>query len=51
VALRTRLIDFKGHCVEKTIILTGVWWYLAYPLSDHHRATGKRFPLQHRAMH
>ena len=33
LALRTRLIDFKGHRFEKTIILTGVRWYLAYPLS------------------
>jgi len=27
------MIDFKGHRVEKDIILTGVRWYLAYPLS------------------
>jgi transposase-like protein len=33
LALRTRLIDFKGHRFEKTIILTCVRWYLAYPLS------------------
>ena len=27
------MIDFKGHRVEKDIILTCVRWYLAYPLS------------------
>ena len=27
------MINFKGHRVEKTIILTCVRWYLAYPLS------------------
>src|SRR5512136_1352788 len=27
------MIDCKGHRVEKDIILTGVRWYLAYPLS------------------
>ncbi len=27
------MIDFKGHRVEKNIILTCVRWYLAYPLS------------------
>jgi transposase-like protein len=27
------MIDFKGHRVEKNIILTCVQWYLAYPLS------------------
>ena len=27
------MIDFKGHRFEKTIILTCVRWYLAYPLS------------------
>lgn len=27
------MIDFKGHRIEKAIILTGVRWYLAYPLS------------------
>ncbi len=27
------MIDFKGHRFEKDIILTGVRWYLAYPLS------------------
>ena len=29
----TRLVDCKGHRVEKDIILTGVRWYLTYPLS------------------
>jgi transposase-like protein len=33
LALRTRMIDFKGHRFEKNIILTCVRWYLAYPLS------------------
>jgi transposase-like protein len=36
LALRTRLIDFKGHKghrVEKNIILICARWYLAYPLS------------------
>ncbi|WP_020160034.1 IS6 family transposase [Methylobacter marinus] len=27
------MIDFKGHRIEKAIILTCVRWYLAYPLS------------------
>ena len=27
------MIDFKGYRFEKDIILTGVRWYLAYPLS------------------
>ncbi len=27
------MIDFKGHRFEQDIILTGVRWYLAYPLS------------------
>src|SRR5512144_1337181 len=27
------MIDFKGHRFEKDIILLGVRWYLAYPLS------------------
>jgi len=27
------MIDFKGHRVEKDVILTCVRWYLAYPLS------------------
>jgi putative transposase len=27
------MIDFKGHRFDKDIILTGVRWYLAYPLS------------------
>lgn len=27
------MIDFKGHRFERDIILTGVRWYLAYPLS------------------
>ena len=27
------MIDFKGHRIEKDIILTCVRWYLAYPLS------------------
>jgi putative transposase len=27
------MIDFKGHRFEKDLILTGVRWYLAYPLS------------------
>jgi putative transposase len=27
------MIDFKGHRIEKAIILTGIRWYLAYPLS------------------
>jgi transposase-like protein len=27
------MIDFKGHRVEKDIILLCVRWYLAYPLS------------------
>ncbi len=26
--------SLKGAHVEKDIILTCVWWYLAYPLSD-----------------
>ena len=30
------MIDFKGHRFEKEIILTGVRWYLAYPLSYRH---------------
>ncbi|HRX72453.1 MAG TPA: IS6 family transposase, partial [Candidatus Competibacteraceae bacterium] len=28
------MIDFKGHCFEQDIILTGVRWYLAYPLGN-----------------
>src|SRR5512134_2736260 len=32
-AVRIRMIDFKGHRFEKDLILTGVRWYLAYPLS------------------
>jgi transposase-like protein len=28
------MIDFKGHRFEQDMILTGVCWYLAYPLSD-----------------
>jgi hypothetical protein len=51
LALRTRQIDGKGHRFEKDIILTGVRGYLAYPLSDRCLATGKRCPLQRRAMH
>jgi putative transposase len=27
------MINFKGHRFEKAIILTGIRWYLAYPLS------------------
>lgn len=27
------MVDFKGHRIEKDIILTRVWWDLAYPLS------------------
>jgi putative transposase len=27
------MIDFKGHRIEKDIILTCIRWYLAYPLS------------------
>jgi putative transposase len=27
------MINFKGHRIEKAIILTGIRWYLAYPLS------------------
>ena len=27
------MIDFKGHRFETDLILTGVRWYLAYPLS------------------
>jgi putative transposase len=27
------MINFKGHRFEKDIILTGICWYLAYPLS------------------
>jgi putative transposase len=27
------MIDFKGHRIEKDIILLCVRWYLAYPLS------------------
>jgi putative transposase len=27
------MIDFKGHRIEEAIILTGIRWYLAYPLS------------------
>ncbi len=27
------MIDCKGHCYEKEIILLYVRWYLAYPLS------------------
>jgi putative transposase len=27
------MINFKGHCIEKDIILLCVRWYLAYPLS------------------
>ena len=50
LALRTRLIDGKGHRFEKNIILTCVRRYLAYLLSDRHLATGKNCPLQHRAM-
>jgi putative transposase len=30
------MIDFKGHRVEKDIILLCVRWYLAYPLSYLH---------------
>jgi putative transposase len=30
------MIDFKGHRIEKDIILTCVRWYLAYPLSYRH---------------
>ena len=30
--LKTCMIDFKGHRFEQDIILTGVRWYLAYPL-------------------
>jgi transposase-like protein len=30
---KVTMIDFKGHRVEKDIILTCVRWYLAYPLS------------------
>lgn len=28
------MIDFKGHRFEQDIILTGVRWYLAYPLNS-----------------
>jgi rhamnogalacturonyl hydrolase YesR len=28
------MIDGKGHCFAKVITLTGMQWYLAYPLSD-----------------
>ena len=28
------MIDFKGHRFEQDIILTGVRWYLAYPLGN-----------------
>lgn len=31
---RIRMIDFKGHRFEQDIILTGVRWYLAYPLNS-----------------
>ena len=27
------MIDFKGHRVEKSVIVTCVRWYVAYPLS------------------
>ncbi len=27
------MLDFKGHCFEKDIILVCIRWYLAYPLS------------------
>jgi putative transposase len=27
------MTGFKGHRIEKAIILMGVRWYLAYPLS------------------
>jgi putative transposase len=27
------MINFKGHRIEKAIILTCVRWYLAHPLS------------------
>src|SRR3954453_22741066 len=30
---KATMIDFKGHRVEKDIILLCVRWYLAYPLS------------------
>jgi putative transposase len=30
------MINFKGHRFEKDLILTGVRWYLAYPLSYRH---------------
>ena len=30
------MIDFKGHRIEKDIILLCVRWYLAYPLSYRH---------------
>jgi putative transposase len=33
---QTDMINFKGHRFEKDLILTGVRWYLAYPLSYRH---------------
>jgi hypothetical protein len=30
----THMIDFKGHRIEKAIILTCIRWYLAYPNGD-----------------
>jgi len=33
---RARMISFKGAHFPQDIILTGVHWYLAYPLSTRH---------------
>jgi putative transposase len=33
---KATMIDFKGHRIEKDIILLCVRWYLAYPLSYRH---------------
>lgn len=35
------MISFKGHRIEKAIILTCVRWYLAYPLSYRNLADGQ----------
>jgi hypothetical protein len=48
--LRREAFLSSGHRFKKNIIPTGVRWYLVYPLSDRHLATGKICPLQHRAM-
>ncbi|HUL13213.1 MAG TPA: hypothetical protein VLU73_13715 [Methylococcaceae bacterium] len=43
------MIDFKGHRIEKDIILTCVRWYLAHPLS-YRNLEEIRTPFQARAV-